>query len=172
MTTADLCAAFGVGGERRPRQGACHREDPQDRAFDRSGRSQPGRQQSTCMDGRSEWSAGRLRHDAPEVQEVAFAKGSFPTSPRIDRIDRDRRSQGAQHGGRSVSQAPEKESPKGLRGWPSRTVAFYGPNLSQATKVAVGIRAIRECSGGKSCGDWKVDRGDIRSDPEHCPRDA
>jgi hypothetical protein len=32
-----------------------------------------------------------------------------------------------------------KKARKGLRGWPIATVAFYGPNLSQATKVAVGI---------------------------------
>src|SRR5437879_3360026 len=32
-----------------------------------------------------------------------------------------------------------KRGRKGLRGWPIATVAFYGPNLSQATKVAVGI---------------------------------
>src|SRR5260370_10240684 len=32
-----------------------------------------------------------------------------------------------------------KKARKGLRGWPIATIAFYGPNLSQATKVAVGI---------------------------------
>ena len=32
-----------------------------------------------------------------------------------------------------------KKARKGLRGWPIATVAFYGPNLSQATKVTVGI---------------------------------
>jgi hypothetical protein len=32
-----------------------------------------------------------------------------------------------------------KKARKGLRGWPIATVAFYGPNLSQATKVALGI---------------------------------
>ena len=32
-----------------------------------------------------------------------------------------------------------KKARKGLRGWPIATIAFYGPNLSQATKVVVGI---------------------------------
>ena len=32
-----------------------------------------------------------------------------------------------------------KKARKGLRGWPIATIAFYGPNLSQATKIAVGI---------------------------------
>ena len=32
-----------------------------------------------------------------------------------------------------------KKARKGLRGWPIAAIAFYGPNLSQATKVAVGI---------------------------------
>jgi hypothetical protein len=32
-----------------------------------------------------------------------------------------------------------KKARKGMRGWSMATVAFYGPNLSQATKVAVGI---------------------------------
>ena len=32
-----------------------------------------------------------------------------------------------------------KKARNGLRGWPIATVAFYGPNLSQATKVTVGI---------------------------------
>ena len=28
-----------------------------------------------------------------------------------------------------------KKARKGLRGWPIATIAFYGPNLNQATKV-------------------------------------
>src|SRR5262245_11767077 len=32
-----------------------------------------------------------------------------------------------------------KKAKKGLRGWPIAAIAFYGPNLSQATKVTVGI---------------------------------
>jgi hypothetical protein len=54
-----------------------------------------------------------------------------------------------------------KKARKGLRGWPIATVAFYGPNLSQATKVAVGI-VPSENAEVEELRDWKVDRGDIR----------
>src|SRR3954447_2345891 len=57
-----------------------------------------------------------------------------------------------------------KKARKGLRGWPIATVAFYGPNLSQATKVAVSI-VPSENAEMAELRDWKVDRGDIRSDP-------
>ncbi len=57
-----------------------------------------------------------------------------------------------------------KKSRKGMRGWPVATIAFYGPNLSQATKVAVGI-VPAENADVKAMRDWKVDRGDIRTDP-------
>jgi hypothetical protein len=58
-----------------------------------------------------------------------------------------------------------KKARKGLRGWPIATVAFYGPNLSQATKVAVGIVPFENAE-VEELRDWKVDRGDIRSDPD------
>jgi hypothetical protein len=32
-----------------------------------------------------------------------------------------------------------KKAKKGQRGWPVGTVAFYGPDLARASKVAVGI---------------------------------
>jgi len=57
-----------------------------------------------------------------------------------------------------------KKARKGLRGWPIATVAFYGPNLSQATKVTVGI-VPSENADVKELRDWKVDRDDIRADP-------
>jgi hypothetical protein len=57
-----------------------------------------------------------------------------------------------------------KKSRKGMRGWPVATIAFYGPNLGQATKVAVGI-VPAENADVKAMRDWKVDRGDIRTDP-------
>ena len=56
-----------------------------------------------------------------------------------------------------------KKAQKGLRGWPIATVVFYGPNLSQATKVTVGI-VPSENAEVKELRDWKVDRGDIRAD--------
>ena len=52
-----------------------------------------------------------------------------------------------------------KKARKGLRGWPIATVPFYGPNLSQATKVS-WHRAIRECGGGRVArsGKWTMMR--------------
>ena len=57
-----------------------------------------------------------------------------------------------------------KKARKGLRGWPIATIAFYGPNLSQATKAAVGI-VPSENAEAEELRAWKVDHGDIRSDP-------
>ena len=57
-----------------------------------------------------------------------------------------------------------KKARKGMRGWPMATVAFYGPNLNQATKVAVGIMPSENAE-MKELRDWKVDRGDIHTDP-------
>jgi hypothetical protein len=56
-----------------------------------------------------------------------------------------------------------KKAKKGMRGWPVATIAFYGPNLSQATKVAVGI-VSSENEKPEQMRDWKVERGDIRAD--------
>ena len=73
-----------------------------------------------------------------------------------------------QHGGKSFSQAPEQEGPEGVAGMANcndclLTIAFYGPNLSQATKVAVGI-VPSENAEVEELRDWKVERGDIRAD--------
>jgi hypothetical protein len=57
-----------------------------------------------------------------------------------------------------------KKARRGLRGWPLATIAFYGPNLNQATKVTVGI-VPTENAEVAALRDWKVDRGDIRTDP-------
>ena len=57
-----------------------------------------------------------------------------------------------------------KKARKGVRGWPIATIAFYGPDLSRATKVAVGIVPSEDAE-VKELRDWKVDRGDIRADP-------
>src|SRR5258708_243735 len=57
-----------------------------------------------------------------------------------------------------------KKARKGLRGWPIATIAFYGPNLSQATKVTVGI-VPSENAEVEELRDWKADYGDIRADP-------
>jgi hypothetical protein len=57
-----------------------------------------------------------------------------------------------------------KKAGRGLRGWPLATIAFYGPNLTEATKVTVGIVLTENAEVGE-LRDWKVDRGDIRADP-------
>jgi len=57
-----------------------------------------------------------------------------------------------------------KKARKGLRGWPIATIAFYGPNLSQATKITVGI-VPSENAEVEELRDWKVNRDDIRGDP-------
>ena len=57
-----------------------------------------------------------------------------------------------------------KKAKKGMRGWPVATIAFYGPNLSQATKVAVGI-VPSETAEPREVRDWKVENGDVRTDP-------
>ncbi len=59
-----------------------------------------------------------------------------------------------------------KKARKGLRGWPMATIAFYGPNLSQATKVAVGIMPSENAE-VKELRDWKVDLrcGSFLTDP-------
>ncbi len=58
-----------------------------------------------------------------------------------------------------------KKAKKGFRGWPMGTVAFYGPDLSRASKVAVGI--IRgEGQEVDEMRDWHSFTTDIRKDPE------
>ena len=57
-----------------------------------------------------------------------------------------------------------KKAKKGMRGWPAATIAFYGPNLNQATKVAVGI-VQSDRAEPPEMRDWKVKDGDVRADP-------
>ena len=57
-----------------------------------------------------------------------------------------------------------KKAKKGMRGWPVATVAFYGPSLSQATKVVVSI-VPSENAEPQELRDWKLVVGDVRSDP-------
>ena len=56
-----------------------------------------------------------------------------------------------------------KKARKGLRGWPIATIAFYGPNLHQATKTAVSI-VPSENAEVEELRAWIVDRGDVRGD--------
>jgi hypothetical protein len=57
-----------------------------------------------------------------------------------------------------------KKAKKGMRGWPVATIAFYGPNLTQASKVAVGIIPFEHAE-VEQLRDWKVEQGDVRNDP-------
>lgn len=54
-----------------------------------------------------------------------------------------------------------KKSRHGMRGWPAATIAFYGPNLSQATKVVVGIVPAAKAE-VQELRTWHVDHDDIR----------
>ena len=57
----------------------------------------------------------------------------------------------------------KKKAKRGMRGWPVATIAFYGPNLTQATKVAVGIVPSEDAE-PTEMRDWKVETGDVRND--------
>jgi hypothetical protein len=57
-----------------------------------------------------------------------------------------------------------KKAKKGMRGWPAATIAFYGPDVSRASKVVVGIVASEHAEVGEMR-DWKLDAGDVRNDP-------
>ena len=52
-----------------------------------------------------------------------------------------------------------KKGRKGMRGWPVATVAFYGPNLNQATKVTVGI-VPAENADVNEMREWRSEKGD------------
>jgi hypothetical protein len=55
-----------------------------------------------------------------------------------------------------------KKAKKGMRGWPVATIAFYGPDLSRATKASVGI-VPAENAEVSAMYAWKVEKGDVRT---------
>jgi hypothetical protein len=57
-----------------------------------------------------------------------------------------------------------KKAKRGMRGWPLATVAFYGPNLTQATKVAVGVVPSEDAEASEMR-HWQVNTGDVRNEP-------
>ena len=59
----------------------------------------------------------------------------------------------------------EKRARRGFRGYPLATVAFYGPNDKQATKVAVGI-VPAEGVDAEPLQRWFSEHTDARSDPD------
>jgi hypothetical protein len=61
------------------------------------------------------------------------------------------------------AKALRKRAKKGLRGYPVATIAFYGPNDSRASKVAVGI-ILREGGEAEILERWYSDTADVRID--------
>ncbi len=66
---------------------------------------------------------------------------------------------------KSRTQSPlQKKARRGFRGYPVATVAFYGPDDTHATKVAVGIVAA-EGAQAEALERWFAEDRDVRSDP-------
>lgn len=57
----------------------------------------------------------------------------------------------------------EKKAKRGLRGYPLTTIAFYGPDASRASKVAVGI-VPAEDEEVTELRTWSSDTADLRYD--------
>src|ERR1700730_9619719 len=62
-----------------------------------------------------------------------------------------------------VSSRIRKKAKRGIGGWPTATVCFYGPNASRSTKVVVGI-VPTEHEDVRDLRDWTVRDGDVRND--------
>ena len=52
-----------------------------------------------------------------------------------------------------------------MRGWPAATIAFYGPDLDRASKVAVGIVPY-EAAEVTEMRAWQLETGDVRADAQ------
>ncbi len=59
----------------------------------------------------------------------------------------------------------EKKARRGHRGYPLATVAFYGPDASRASKVAVGILEAED-EPTSAMERWFSETGDVRRDSE------
>lgn len=57
----------------------------------------------------------------------------------------------------------EKKARRGYHGYPVATVAFYGPDESRASKVAVGVTPSEGAD--PEMGRWRSDSTDVRRDP-------
>ncbi len=66
------------------------------------------------------------------------------------------------HGRKS---ALRKKANRGFRGYPVATLAFYGPDDTVASKVAVGILPSQP-AGVTALERWFSDEGDVRVDPK------
>jgi hypothetical protein len=56
----------------------------------------------------------------------------------------------------------QKKAKRGMRGWPAATIAFYGPDATRATKVAVGI-VTKDGGEPIEMRDWSTSTGDVRN---------
>jgi hypothetical protein len=56
-----------------------------------------------------------------------------------------------------------KKARRGFRGYPVATVAYYGPDNTRASKVAVGI--VKAEGSEVELERWFSDAGDVRNDP-------
>ena len=52
-----------------------------------------------------------------------------------------------------------------MRGWPAATIAFYGPDVDRASKVAVGIVPY-EAAEVTEIRAWQLETGDVRADAQ------
>jgi hypothetical protein len=57
-----------------------------------------------------------------------------------------------------------KKAKRGMRGYPVASVAYYGPDESRASKIAVGI-LVSEDAEVDDLRNWTSDDRDVRSDP-------
>ena len=55
----------------------------------------------------------------------------------------------------------KKKVRMGLRGWPLATIAYYGPDLSRASKVTVGIVPYKGAE-AEEMHSWFSDEADVR----------
>jgi len=60
-----------------------------------------------------------------------------------------------------------EKSRRGFRGYPVATVAYYGPDGSKASKVAVGIIRDKD-KDANPLERWSSADSDVRFDPEVC----
>src|SRR5216683_8375350 len=96
---------------------------------------------------------------------------SFPTSPQMGRIDRDPRLEEPGMVEDRFSQAPEKESPKGIAGMADCDDCLLWPEPASSDKDRCRHRAIRECRGRRVT---RLDSGSWRRSWRfrHCARDS
>ncbi len=58
----------------------------------------------------------------------------------------------------------KKKARRGFRGYPVATIAFYGPDDTRASKVAVGIVATQDAE-PIALERWFAEDGDVRTNP-------